>query len=67
MTSPFDWRAKPSAIAQELERDAVKSRSAATGAVAGLAPKLHLSGKPDVRNIDPRRFHVYSKAAPKGK
>ena len=67
MTSPFDWKNKPSTIAQELERNAEKSRASSRGAVAGLSPKLHLSGKPDVRNIDPRRFHVYSKATPKGK
>ena len=67
MTSPFDWRAKPSAIGQELERDAAKSRSSAKAAVAGLSPKLHLSNKPDTRNLDPRRFHVFSKASPSGK
>lgn len=67
MTSPFDWRNKPSTIGQELERDAAKSRSSARGAETALGPALHLSQKPLTIRLDPRRFHVYTRAVPSGK
>lgn len=66
MTSPFDWRNKPSTVGKELERDAVKSRSSARGAETALRPKLHLTNSAP-GNLEPRRFHVYTKASPKGK
>ena len=67
MTSPFDWRNRPSTIGQELERKAQKSRSSARGAEASLGPALHLSKKTTPIRLDPRRFHVYTKAVPSGK
>lgn len=52
MTSPFDWKNRPSKIGQELQRDATRAANA-----RGQGP-----GKPPAPSLAPRQFYVYSKA-----
>lgn len=53
MSNAFDWRGKPSKLGEELRKAEVK-RSNARG--RGKAP-----------SVEPRPFHVYSKAVPSKK
>lgn len=59
MTNAFDWRNKPSKISEELRKDYVRSQNARnTGKAYGKAITVK-------ETLEPRRFHVYSKAGVK--
>lgn len=55
MSSPFDWKGKPSKLGKQLqaEQDKRKSAQHRYGAPISL---------PGSTYINPRQFHVYSKA-----
>lgn len=48
MTSPFNWRGRPSELAKELQRDAVKARNAGGGA---LKPRTYNTYQKAVPNV----------------
>lgn len=57
MTSPFHWKNQPSLLGKDLQKDADKSKSAQGryGAPISL---------PGSTYINPRQFHVFSRAKP---
>lgn len=52
MTSPFDWKNRPSKLAQELKEHEAKQRHSQQGGIKRS------------EQLTPKRFHVYSKAVP---
>lgn len=55
MTSPFDWRNRPSQVMADLKRSEIKQRNA------------QLGGIKNAEQVTPRKFHVYSKAVSNGR
>jgi len=60
MTSPFNWRSAPSALSAELQKHANKVQAARTRAKPGKP--ITLNSKRKQLNLEPQRFHVYSRA-----
>lgn len=52
MTSPFDWRNRPSKVVEELKKYEAKIGPAKAGGIRRS------------EQLTPKKFHVYSKAVP---